>query len=77
VKVWTVVACIALAACTPEQKAIDAKLAAEKAAYRGQMFQSCLKALPAGPQSTQYNDWSEVVDSCGRQAFYMMNTKYP
>lgn len=31
---------------------------------RADLFNKCLNALPAGPVSTQYNDWSEVVDSC-------------
>lgn len=31
---------------------------------RAERFDACMKALPAGPVSTHYNDWSEVVDSC-------------
>ena len=31
-------------------------------------FFECLRALPAGPQATRYNDWSEVVSECGSQA---------
>lgn len=27
-------------------------------------FDDCMKALPAGPTSTNYNDWSEVVSAC-------------
>lgn len=27
-------------------------------------FDDCMKALPAGPTSTKYNDWSEVIDEC-------------
>ncbi len=37
---------------------------------RAELFQACLKALPAGPASTQYNDWDEVVDSCSSNAYY-------
>lgn len=37
---------------------------------RHQYFMECLKALPAGPQSTKYNDWDDVVDSCASAAYY-------
>lgn len=37
---------------------------------RAQLFQACMKSLPAGPVSTQYNDWDEVVDSCSNTAYY-------
>jgi hypothetical protein len=37
---------------------------------RVQLFQQCMGALPAGPQSTHYNDWNEVVHECGQQAYY-------
>ncbi|TXH17365.1 MAG: hypothetical protein E6R03_04120 [Hyphomicrobiaceae bacterium] len=33
------------------------------------IFMACMMALPAGPQSTHYNDWSEVVDSCNEAAY--------
>lgn len=31
---------------------------------RRELFQACMKSLPAGPVATQYNDWAEVVDEC-------------
>jgi hypothetical protein len=31
---------------------------------RAKLFEQCLKALPAGPQATKYNDWDEVVHQC-------------
>lgn len=31
---------------------------------RRQIFKECMAALPAGPSSTKYNDWDEVVKSC-------------
>jgi hypothetical protein len=37
---------------------------------RAELFQQCMKALPAGPQATKYNDWDEVIVSCERVAFY-------
>ncbi len=36
---------------------------------RAERFDACMKALPAGPVSTHYNDWSEVVDSCETAAY--------
>jgi hypothetical protein len=36
---------------------------------RRDVFFECLKALPAGPQATMYNDWAEVVGECGDQAY--------
>lgn len=38
---------------------------------REQLFFKCLEALPAGPQSTKYNDWDEVVNECGQQAYFL------
>lgn len=29
---------------------------------RREIFFECLRSIPPGPSSTQYNDWSEVVD---------------
>jgi len=40
-------------------------------ALRTRLFFRCLQALPAGPRSTQYNDWNEVVSECGDQAYDM------
>lgn len=37
---------------------------------RTTIFMDCLKALPAGPQSTKYNDWDEVVNACESAAYY-------
>jgi|GEM_PF-6508001 len=38
---------------------------------RRDVFFECLKSLPNGPNSTKYNDWSEVVEECGTQAYYI------
>lgn len=40
---------------------------------RAKLTQQCMATLPAGPQSTHYNDWSEVVDSCAQNAWYQAN----
>jgi len=37
---------------------------------RAEQFQQCLASVPAGPTSTQYNDWSEVVSECRNTAYY-------
>ena len=37
---------------------------------RAEIFQQCLAAVPAGPQTTHYNDWSEVVQACSNTAYY-------
>lgn len=36
---------------------------------RAKLFEQCLKALPAGPQATKYNDWDEVVAKCEVAAY--------
>lgn len=38
-------------------------------------FNECMKALPAGPQSTKYNDWDEVVKECRTTAHYLSQRK--
>jgi hypothetical protein len=37
---------------------------------RAELFKSCMAALPAGPQSTKYNDWDEVVGACDNASYY-------
>lgn len=37
---------------------------------RAELFQQCLSAVPAGPESTKYNDWSEVVSGCESASYY-------
>jgi hypothetical protein len=37
---------------------------------RREIFQQCMKALPAGPQATKYNDWDEVVSQCESVAYH-------
>lgn len=31
---------------------------------RREAFKECMSSLPAGPNSTVYNDWAEVVNEC-------------
>lgn len=42
---------------------------------RREIFQQCMKALPAGPQATKYNDWNEVVGECESVAYYQSRKK--
>lgn len=37
---------------------------------RREIFLQCLKALPAGPVETKYNDWDDVVLECDVAARY-------
>ena len=43
---------------------------------REKLFFQCLEKIPEGPRSTHYNDWSEVVNQCGSQA-YNLSLKHP
>lgn len=36
-----------------------------------QAFHACLERLPAGPSSTTYNDWDEVLDGCAKHARFV------
>jgi hypothetical protein len=38
---------------------------------RREIFMECLEKIPAGPQEAKYNDWDDVVDECGTQAYYI------
>jgi len=37
---------------------------------RREIFKECMDSLPAGPTSTHYNDWDEVVKECGKIAYH-------
>lgn len=69
----TLIACslllVALTGCESraEQEAVHAERIARyqrEQATRKVIFQDCLARIPKGPERTQYNDWSEVVESC-------------
>lgn len=36
---------------------------------RNKLFEQCLKIIPAGPLATKYNDWDEVIETCGVEAY--------
>ena len=67
-KLAAVVCAIALAGCS--NGVVPERTHAYDQCLRVELFQACLKALPAGPQGTKYNDWNEVVSECGTQAQY-------
>lgn len=67
-----IAAAVALSGCeesTSPQYTIDRALQRE-------IFKECLTALPAGPVSTKYNDWDEVVEACYHSAGYMARRCY-
>lgn len=71
---WLVVGgALALAAC-------EAEIPQEPAArgiLRIELQKQCLKNLPAGPNTTQYNDWDEVVAQCSTNSWYIANECKP
>lgn len=38
---------------------------------RRSVFMECLDRAPAGPVSTRYNDWDEVVSECSSAAYHI------
>ena len=38
---------------------------------REELFFRCLDNIPEGPVGTRYNDWDDVVEECGHQAYKM------
>ena len=58
-----------LAACSKDDKRVANQC------LRRELFNECMKMLPAGPVATKYNDWDEVVAECGSQAYYMSHRK--
>jgi uncharacterized protein YcfL len=62
-KYLCILAALMLAGCEPPEQSwyYDQDI-------RQSVFMECLQRAPAGPVSTKYNDWSEVVDECGAQA---------
>jgi hypothetical protein len=56
------VAVLALVGCAPDQQTDQC--------MRRVVFKECMAALPAGPLSTKYNDWDEVVQQCDTTAAY-------
>lgn len=66
-KLAEALAAMLLAGCMPEP---PKKTSDYDQCLRAELFQACIKSVPAGPQAAKYNDWSEVVEECGNQASY-------
>jgi hypothetical protein len=55
---------LAFAACDSRQ------LTQPDQCLRARLFKECLAAVPTGPTHVKYNDWEEIVSTCGSQAYY-------
>jgi nitrous oxide reductase accessory protein NosL len=55
-----------LAGCDPGQEA-DPWMPDQ--CKREEVFQACLSHTPAGPQTTKYNPWDEVINACETAAY--------
>lgn len=58
-----------LVACKDDKPFIDERVS--NLCLQREIFNECMKMLPAGPLATKYNDWDEVVSECGKQAYYL------
>ena len=61
-KIMITLVAMLLAGCENERE--NADFAVTDQCINVALFEKCMRLLPAGPQSTQYNDWDEVVESC-------------
>lgn len=68
-KYLVIVTMLALAGCVETDKPKEPQWVTDQCARRD-IFQQCLKALPAGPAQTKYNDWDEVVEACSDVAYW-------
>ena len=59
-----------LAACSKDDKPFIDERESNLCLQR-EIFNECMKILPAGPLSTKYNDWDEVVKECRYTAYYL------
>ena len=64
-----IVILVVLAGCTEADKPKQPTWVTDQCARR-EIFQQCLKLLPAGPAQTKYNDWDEVVEACSDVAYF-------
>lgn len=61
------IALLTVAGCTP----VSDDVIQERKTLRIELFEKCMQLLPDDPQTTKYNDWAEVIEECGTQAYYM------
>lgn len=62
-KALIALAAVALTGCTGDPQKTRAGWCVDQE-KRIERFDECLKLLPYGPDTTVYNDWSEVVGKC-------------
>ena len=53
---------ILITSCKPQDRTIRDRC------LEREIFKECMNSLPAGPVSTHYNDWDEVVKACAKVA---------
>lgn len=70
-----VIAAMLLVGC--EKVVEDPKVTAARGQLRVELFEKCMKLVPPGPTTTQYNDWAEVISECRSTAFYQSNEMMP
>ena len=66
-KKWVILLALLLTACN-ETKIIKENQVNDQC-LRRELFNECMKSLPAGPVSTHYNDWDDVVSECKAYAW--------
>jgi len=62
-KVLLACAVILMAGCSGDEAPTKRQWAIDQC-VRAELFKQCMTLLPAGPQSTKFNDWDDVVESC-------------
>ena len=68
-KYITILLCILLTACGKNASEYSVSTDTNEviiinACLQREIFNECMKVLPAGPTATKYNDWDEVVSEC-------------
>lgn len=66
---WIVAALIVVAASGCDKGPASVERGPDQC-LRREIFKECLQTVPAGPQQTVTNDWSEVIDECQSTAYY-------
>ena len=61
------VSALLLVACDSEVVVKDPQISDQ--CLRRELFNECMKSLPAGPVATHYNDWDDVVSECKSYAW--------
>jgi hypothetical protein len=59
---------LVLSACSDDKPILKSANIVDQC-LRNKLFEQCLKVVPAGPLATKYNDWDEVISTCGGEAY--------